>query len=94
VESSQAPLELVLPFGGSVANTNASITDSGAGNVDQGIVERDFATDDPESSTTPKRRPPDDNQGGPSRLADRNVQRHHLVSTLDPNEYNAWMQGR
>jgi hypothetical protein len=28
--------------------------DSGAGNVDQGIVERDFATDDLESSTTPK----------------------------------------
>jgi hypothetical protein len=47
--------------------------DSGAGNVDQGIVERDFATDDLESDS--ERRPPDDNQGGPSRLADRNVQR-------------------
>ena len=49
--------------------------DSGAGNVDQGIVERDFATDDLGSSTTPKRGAPDDNQGGPSRPADRNVQR-------------------
>jgi hypothetical protein len=45
------------------------------GNVDQGIVERDFGTDDPESSDDSERRAPDDNQGGPSRLADRNVQR-------------------
>jgi hypothetical protein len=45
--------------------------DSGAGNVDQGTVDRDFA-----NSTTPKGRVPDDKSGGrPSRPADRNVQR-------------------
>ena len=59
--------------------------DSGAGNVDQGIVERDFATDGPQSLDDSERRPPDDNQGGPSRLADRNVQRYitNRVNRLD-----------
>jgi hypothetical protein len=33
--------------------------------------------------------------GGPPRPPDRNIHRHaNRVTTLDPNEYNAWMQVR